>query len=145
MPNSKTENRWNNCTNLTSSNLNIPKQATNSTTTSTTPNTFSTPPSGLLYRLSSQRRKISTHPETGSTTTARPFADLRDVADDEGEVGKAHRSLDDQKEGTVTKTNTEKAQAPLHERNTDQKQKTQTNEQHNNDNQPLTTKLNMHE
>lgn len=45
----------------------------------------------------------------------------------------------------LTKTNTEKAHAPVHVRNTQQKQKTQTNKQHNNDDQPLTTKLKVHE
>jgi len=112
MLNSKTEKRWNNNAIRSSSNKNKPTQATNSTTTSTVPNTFLEPPCGALYRLSSWRRKNSNHPETGSTTTARPFADLKDVAvcrpktDDEGEVGKAHRSLDDQKEGTISRTNT---------------------------------------
>jgi len=60
---------------------NKPKPATNSTTTSTTSNTYSAPPFGLLNCLSLRRRKISNHPETGSTTTARPFADLKDVVD----------------------------------------------------------------
>jgi len=79
------------------------------------------------------------------TTLCRPKGRHRPKTDDEVEVGKTHRSLDDQKEGTVTKTSAEKAQAPLHKRNTEQKQKTQTNEQHNNGDQPLTTKLKVHE
>jgi len=71
MPNSKTGKRWNNIVNRSSSNKNKPTQATNSTTISTATNFFSAPPSGPLYRFSSRRRKISNHPETGSTTTAR--------------------------------------------------------------------------
>jgi len=51
----KTEKSWTNNANRSTSNINKPKQATKSTTTSTTTNTFSTPPSGPLYRLSSQR------------------------------------------------------------------------------------------
>jgi len=61
MPNSKTKNRWNDSTNQTSSNLNIPKQATDSKTTSIVLKTYSTPSFELLYRLTSRGRKISIH------------------------------------------------------------------------------------
>jgi hypothetical protein len=40
------------------------------------------------------------------TTLCRPKGRRRPKTDDEGEVGKVHRSLDDQKEGTVTRINT---------------------------------------
>jgi len=92
MSNSKTKKRWNNNANRTMLNKNKPKQATNSTTTSIAPNTYSAPPTGPMYRLSSQRRKISNHPDNGPTTTARPFTYLKDVADDKptmrGRLGK---------------------------------------------------------
>jgi len=110
MPNSKTEKRWNKSANRSSSNKNQPKQATKSTITSTATNTYPSPPYRPLYRLSSRRRKISNHPETGSTTTARPFADLKDTADQKPttrgrwgkrtEVGRPERSSSNQNTST---------------------------------------------
>jgi len=80
--------------------------------------------------------KTSTHPGIGSTTTARPFTDLENIANS---TPTTRGRLIKRTEAWTTwkkEQNQKPAQAPLHERNMEQKHKTQTNEQHNNDDQP---------